>query len=101
MSAEHAVAHFERHRARYLDDLRALVRIPSVSFSGFDPEFVSRSAEATATLLRHSLYSGVMASTDDSDGRQIKAIAASPWCPGCRGYKRLLRSTYARVSVKP
>lgn len=62
---------------------------------------VRKGVRATATLLRHSLYSGVMASTDDSDGRQIKAIAASPWCPGCRGYKRLLRSTYARVSVKP
>lgn len=62
---------------------------------------VGKGVRATATLLRNSLYRNVMASTDDSDGMQIKAIAASPWCPGCRGYKRLLRSTYARVTVKP
>lgn len=62
---------------------------------------VGKGVRATATLLRHSLYRNVMASTDGSDGIQIKAIAASPWCPGCRGYKRLLRSTYRSVSVKP
>lgn len=62
---------------------------------------VGKGVRATATLLRHSLYRKVMASTDDPDGVQIKAIAASPWCPGCRGYKRLLRSTYHSVSVKP
>lgn len=62
---------------------------------------VGKGVRATATLLRHSLYRDVLASTDDSDGMQIKAIAASPWCPGCRGYKRLLRGTYRSVSVKP
>ncbi len=61
---------------------------------------VGKGVRATATLLRHSLYRGVMASVDEPDGLQIKAIAASPWCPGCRGYKRLLRSTYERVTVQ-
>src|SRR6185503_1654098 len=47
-----ALAHFEAHRAAYLDDLKKLVRIPSVSFAGFDPKQVRKSAEATAHLLR-------------------------------------------------
>ena len=62
---------------------------------------VGKGATATATLLDHSLYEGVMASTDESDMRQLRAIVASPWGPGCRGYKRLLRSTYQSVEVKP
>ncbi len=62
---------------------------------------VRKGVRATSALLRHSRYRRVMASTDDPDGMQIRAIAASPWCPGCRGYKRLLRSSYRRVSVKP
>ncbi len=33
-------------------DLSTLVRIPSVSWDGFDPEHVRRSAEHTAQLLR-------------------------------------------------
>jgi acetylornithine deacetylase/succinyl-diaminopimelate desuccinylase-like protein len=52
MSVTRALAHFEQHRAQFLDDLKALVRIPSVSFDGFDPQHVRASAEATATLLK-------------------------------------------------
>src|SRR5512137_1315558 len=49
---ELALAHSRTHAASYLEDLKALVRIPSVSFDGFPPEPVRRSAEATAELLR-------------------------------------------------
>lgn len=62
---------------------------------------VNKGVKATATLLRHSLYKNVMASVGEADTEQIDAIVASPWCPGCRGYKRLLRSTYRDVEVTP
>jgi acetylornithine deacetylase/succinyl-diaminopimelate desuccinylase-like protein len=51
-SVQQALAHYESERSRYLEDLKTLVRIPSVSFAGFDPSQVRRSAEATADLLR-------------------------------------------------
>jgi acetylornithine deacetylase/succinyl-diaminopimelate desuccinylase-like protein len=47
-----ALDHYARHAADYLEDLKALVRIPSVSFEGFPAEEVRRSAAATADLLR-------------------------------------------------
>jgi acetylornithine deacetylase/succinyl-diaminopimelate desuccinylase-like protein len=46
-----ALDHYARNSQEYLEDLKALVRIPSVSFEGFPPEEVRRSAEATAALL--------------------------------------------------
>lgn len=60
---------------------------------------VGKGARATAENLRSDLYRGVMRSVGRSDMRQIDAIVDSPWCPGCNGYKRLLRSTYSRVKV--
>jgi len=52
MSAtDRALAHFDEHRRSYLEDLKSLVRIPSVSFPGFDAGKVRASAEATAKLL--------------------------------------------------
>src|SRR5262245_4665113 len=51
-TSEQAVAKYEEAKAQQLEDLKTLVRIPSVSFPGFDPGEVRRSAEATATLLR-------------------------------------------------
>jgi acetylornithine deacetylase/succinyl-diaminopimelate desuccinylase-like protein len=49
--ADKPLAHFAAQRDAYLDDLKALVRIPSVSFAGFPPERVRDSAQATAQLL--------------------------------------------------
>jgi len=60
---------------------------------------VGKGARATAQNLRTDLYKGIMRSVRKADMKQIDAIVASPWCPGCKGYKRLLRSTYSRVSV--
>ena len=46
-----ALAHYETHRDRHLEDLQRLTRIPSVSFEGFPPEEVVRSAECVRGLL--------------------------------------------------
>ncbi|MBL9039008.1 MAG: dipeptidase, partial [Archangium sp.] len=52
MSTDASLKHFEATKSQYLDDLKKLVRIPSVSFTGFDPAEVRRSANATAELLK-------------------------------------------------
>jgi acetylornithine deacetylase/succinyl-diaminopimelate desuccinylase-like protein len=50
--ADLALAHYEKNAAIYLDELKRLVRIPSVSFPGFPEIEVARSADAVADLLR-------------------------------------------------
>ncbi len=50
-TVDRALAHLEGQRARNQRDLESLVRIPSVSFPGFPPAEVRRSAEAVAKLL--------------------------------------------------
>jgi acetylornithine deacetylase/succinyl-diaminopimelate desuccinylase-like protein len=50
--ADLALAHYEKNAAIYLDELKRLVRIPSVSFPGFPEVEVARSADAVAELLR-------------------------------------------------
>jgi hypothetical protein len=52
MSAKAAIDSFTRARDRHLEDLKTLVRIPSVSAGGFDAAQVARSADAVARLLR-------------------------------------------------
>ncbi|XXF76843.1 M20/M25/M40 family metallo-hydrolase [Myxococcaceae bacterium GXIMD 01537] len=59
MPIDKALGHFASHRNEYLEDLKTLVRIPSVSFEGFDPAQVRRSAEATAKLLRDRGFENV------------------------------------------
>ncbi|MEK7485887.1 MAG: dipeptidase, partial [Planctomycetota bacterium] len=49
-----AAQYVEKHFNEYLDDLKELVRIPSISFEGFPPEEVDRSAKAVAALLKRS-----------------------------------------------
>jgi len=59
MSSDEAIARFNRCRPEYLEDLKTLVRIPSVSFDGFDPRELERSAEATAALLKKRGFDNV------------------------------------------
>ena len=60
---------------------------------------IEAGAEATIALLKTSAYKGVMASAGKSDDAQMDAIAASPWCPGCAGYRKLLQRTYDSVKA--
>ena len=59
MSTDKALAHFDSRKNSYLEDLKQLVRIPSVSFDGFDPAHVRKSAEATAQLLKSRGFENV------------------------------------------
>ncbi|HEX8819990.1 MAG TPA: M20/M25/M40 family metallo-hydrolase [Archangium sp.] len=59
MSTDKALSHFDARKNSYLEDLKELVRIPSVSFDGFDPARVRASAEATATLLKSRGFENV------------------------------------------
>jgi len=59
MSTDKALSHFDSRKNSYLEDLKELVRIPSVSFDGFDPAHVRASAEATATLLKSRGFENV------------------------------------------
>jgi acetylornithine deacetylase/succinyl-diaminopimelate desuccinylase-like protein len=51
-SPDAALAHYEKNAASYLDELKRIVRIPSISFAGFPEVEVARSADAVAELLR-------------------------------------------------
>jgi acetylornithine deacetylase/succinyl-diaminopimelate desuccinylase-like protein len=59
MSTDKALAHYSSKKTEYLEDLKSLVRIPSVSFAGFDPKNVRASAEATAALLKKRGFDNV------------------------------------------
>src|SRR5215471_16812483 len=59
MSSEKAIERFNQQKKTHLEDLKKLVRIPSVSFAGFDPKQVRASAEATARLLRERGFENV------------------------------------------
>lgn len=54
-----ALAHYERNAAIYLDELKRLVQIPSVSFPGFPEAEVKRSARSVADLLRRRSFTKV------------------------------------------
>jgi acetylornithine deacetylase/succinyl-diaminopimelate desuccinylase-like protein len=47
-----AIDHLKKNFPSYLDDLKKLVRIPSVSFSGFPAEELEKSAQAVAELMK-------------------------------------------------
>ena len=47
-----SLEHFDAARTGYLEDLKELIRMPSISFPGFNPAPVRKSAEAVAGLLK-------------------------------------------------
>ncbi len=57
--SDRALAHFSTHRDTYLDALKTLVRIPSISFPGFPKQPLEASAEATAALFKKSGFETV------------------------------------------
>jgi acetylornithine deacetylase/succinyl-diaminopimelate desuccinylase-like protein len=59
MAIDGALRRFEEQKETYVEDLEKLVRIPSVSFPGFDPKHVRESAAATAELLRQRGFENV------------------------------------------
>ncbi|MEK7381839.1 MAG: dipeptidase, partial [Elusimicrobiota bacterium] len=52
MDTNKALAYAEQNYPDFLEELKVLSRIPSVSFAGFDPKEVVRSAEAVAALCK-------------------------------------------------
>ncbi len=59
MSIDSALQKFAAKKNEYLEDLKTLVRIPSVSFDGFDRKLVRDAAEATAALLKKRGFDNV------------------------------------------
>jgi acetylornithine deacetylase/succinyl-diaminopimelate desuccinylase-like protein len=58
-SASAALEFFERNRTESLDALKELIRIPSISFPGFDGAPLRRCAESTASFLKECGLSDV------------------------------------------
>jgi acetylornithine deacetylase/succinyl-diaminopimelate desuccinylase-like protein len=59
MNVEELRATVAEQMPRTIEDLSRLVRIPSISFPGYDPAPVRRSAEATAEILEAAGFRGV------------------------------------------
>jgi acetylornithine deacetylase/succinyl-diaminopimelate desuccinylase-like protein len=79
---DQAIAHFQAHRANYLEDLKRLVRIPSCSFPGFDPREVRKSAEATAKLLAERGFGEVrLLEVDDAHPYVFGEVRKAPGAP--------------------
>lgn len=77
-----------------IDDLKDLVRIPSIAFAGYDREPVQRSAEAVAELLRGTGMAEV--SIESVDGGSPAVIGRTPAAPG-----RPTVLLYAHHDVQP
>ena len=75
MATDQALKHFAAHRGAYLDDLKKLVRIPSVSFPGFDPAKVRASAEATSPFTSCSLLISVPMSISSEPAKSCTVIS--------------------------
>ncbi len=89
-----ALSHFDAHKARYLNDLKDLIRIPSISFPGFDPSPVRQCAEAVASLLKKAGLSDVRLL--ESGAGHPSVFAQGTGAPG--GPTLLL---YAHYDVQP
>jgi len=82
MPIAQALSHFESQKNAYLEDLMALVRIPSVSFPGFDPARVRQSAEATSRLLKDRGFENIqLLEIDDAHPYVYGEVLKSPGAP--------------------
>jgi acetylornithine deacetylase/succinyl-diaminopimelate desuccinylase-like protein len=61
-----ALDHFKLHTQDHLEDLKDLVRIPSISFPGFDAAPLKTCADSIAALLRKHGFSDVQLLTTGS-----------------------------------
>ena len=61
-----ALEHFNQHKTGHLNDLKQLVRIPSISFPGFDPAQINVCADAVAALMKKSGLADVRILQTDS-----------------------------------
>jgi cysteinylglycine-S-conjugate dipeptidase len=91
---ESVIRYFNDHKTEYLNDLKALVRIPSISFPGFDPALVRQNADAVAALLSKSGLRDVRVL---DTGRGYPSVFGQ-W-PGASGKPTLL--LYAHHDVQP
>lgn len=89
-----AISFFENNRDAYLEDLKNLVRIPSVSFPGFDPNEVVKSCEATLAILKKSGLENVQR----LDVAGSHPAAYGEWCKKSGSPTVLL---YAHHDVQP
>jgi acetylornithine deacetylase/succinyl-diaminopimelate desuccinylase-like protein len=77
-----ALAYFERTKVDRLAELESLIRIPSVSFAGFDPARVRESATAVAELLRAKGFTEVrLLEIDDAHPAVYGEIIRAPQLP--------------------
>ncbi|MSP60437.1 MAG: dipeptidase [Myxococcales bacterium] len=93
-TSEQAIARYESATEEQLEDLKTLVRIPSVSFPGFDAARVRESAEATARLLTARGFENV---------RLLEVPGAHPYVFGewLRANGRPTVLLYAHHDVQP
>ena len=68
MSSSKAIQRFASEKAQYLEDLKTLVKVASVSFPGFDAGPVRESAQATAALLQRRGFENVQVLEVDVPG---------------------------------
>ncbi|MEZ0311869.1 MAG: M20/M25/M40 family metallo-hydrolase [Myxococcota bacterium] len=81
-NAAKAAAHFDANRRDYLEDLKALVAIPSISFPGFDHSHMKVSAQATADLLKKRGFDKVeILPLDDAHPYVFAEVVADPKAP--------------------
>src|ERR1044072_6524390 len=81
-NAVSAASYFDAHRREYLEDLKTLVAIPSISFPGFDHSHMKRSADATAALLKkRGFYKVEIMALEDDHPCVFAEVVSDPKAP--------------------